>query len=519
MNPRSATPTTVSRLTVMTLLMVAAAVQPASGQDDLLTARAVVDAVAEENQDLRQAELRAALASIAYEDLVGAAAPALSLELDPAYGVVSRRAADFTNLSSVTDFPPSPETSVSHTVGLGLSYRQLLPTGGSLQAGLSGSVTAQTKPDNDDAEPTYAVSPSAGAALSQPLFVDGGLVNLRSRPLQLEAARLAERQARLGVAIQRNGLLRSALELYTGLQSLQRALQLHEAGLVLAQRQLEQVRVNAAEGRASQSDVLAQQVRVNQAQDQMLAVELQIGDLETTLALLMGVESVDSRSFESDLPALAEPAPAALGRTDAGSSPATAERQTDELRLAEARAREELAHKSAGATLSVAVSLTPRYKDERDDPADPATLVTDFQGDGAGMDATVTVGLAVPLTDGGANSRTRTRAEIEREIARTRLASTESRERIRSAYLRARRGVLEERARLLQEELELSEQRIRREQELRELNTSTEGQVDSLRLEAKRIRNQLWQLQVDRYLTDLDLALLAGVDLREAVAR
>jgi outer membrane protein TolC len=82
-----------------------------------------------------------------------------------------------------------------------------------------------------------------------------------------------------------------------------------------------------------------------------------------------------------------------------------------------------------------------------------------------------------------------------------------------------RKDVLEERVRLLQEELELSEQRIRRERELIELNASTEVQVETLRLEAERIRNQLWQLQVERYLTVLDLLQLAGVDLREALAQ
>jgi outer membrane protein TolC len=251
----------------------------------------------------------------------------------------------------------------------------------------------------------------------------------------------------------------------------------------------------------------------------MLATELQIGDLEITLAQLMGAESVDSTTFADGLPALAEPALTILeGTAETGKTP-TAERRTDDLRVAEARAREELARKSAAATLSVALSLTPRYKDERDDPSDPATLLTDFQGDGAGVDATVTVGLAVPLTDGGANSRARARAEVQRNIAGSQLAATEERERRRSEYLRMRKDVLEERVRLLQEELELSEQRIRRERELIELNASTEVQVETLRLEAERIRNQLWQLQVERYLTVLDLLQLAGVDLREALAQ
>lgn len=519
MTLRTGTPTRVLKSTAFVFALLLTVVLPATAQNELITAAAVVDAVAAENPDLRQARLRAALSSLAYEDLVGAARPTLSVELDPAYSLVSRRAADFTALSSVTDFPPTPETSVSHTVGLGVSYRQLLPTGGSLQAGLAGSVTARTAPEDDDAEPTYSVSPSANAVLSQPLFVDGGLLDLRSRRLQLEAARLAERQAQLGAEAQRNGLVRSALELYTGLQSLQRAVRLQEAGLALARRQLEQVRVNAAEGRASQSDVLAQQVRVNQAQDQILATQLQIGDLETTLALLMGVESVDSTRFEEDLPAFAQSALAALEAADPQASPATAERRTDELSLEEARTRAELSRKSAGATFSVAVSLTPRYRDERDDPADPASLLTDFQGDGAGVDTTVSLGLTVPLTNGAADRRARTRAEIQQDIAESRLAATEGRDRRRSDYLQMRRSMLAERVRLLREELELSNQRVRREEELLELNASTVVRIESIRLETERIQNQLWQLQVDGYLTDLDLAQLAGVDLWEAVAR
>lgn len=464
----------------------------------------LIRATAESNAEIRQAEIRAGIAAIGYESVLESVDPRITASLAPVYGIGTRRGSDFAAIESITDFPPGIETTVTQSAGVGVSIEQLLPTSGSLSASASARLDAIV---GEEGDATFALAPSVSLAVVQPLFTAGDLFDGRSRRLAELSSRLSMRRAETGVVAAENRVARRLASLYVQAVAAEKRHRLSERQVALAEQSVATARINAEQGGGPMSEVLRQEVALGAARSTLLQNRTTILELEHELSRLAG-QAVSVVSLDDRLPAVAD---AASGGST-GDSPSV---RTQRLALEEASARAELEERTSGATLSVNLALSPRYRDERDSPDELASAVRDFSGDGAGVDVQFSANLEVPIT-----RRSRLAAEgalLERDLAAAQLEDTERSTAGRIRLLQRQRDIAEQRLEILRDEIDFQAGVIAGEEELLDANASTTDRVEALRLQAVALEIQLWQIEAEMLLLDMEIADLTGHNLIESV--
>jgi outer membrane protein TolC len=486
------------------LIFAVTAATPAYSQT--VTFPDLLGSLSEENPDLRATRGQAALAALSYESVLDAARPRLSLSADPAYGYSKRRATDFTTLGK--------ETTTTHSVGAGLTYEQLLPTSGSLTA------TAGTKLEiaaDEDDEAAYSLSPSLTVRAAQPLFVGGDLFDGESRRLAETAARIGKREAEALVDVTENRLVRQLAGLYVQAIAGRQALALQERRIALAQRIVENARINAEQGGGSQSNVLRQQVALGSAKSALLDAESGLLEVESQMSNLVGRPISVSR-LSDELPTLRAPtglAPQELAPQESDTSNYGIRRR--ELSLARAKTRAASASRNAGATLSLSLLLSPRYQDSRESKGDLSGAVSDFSGEGAGVDVQFSTSVTVPLLAGAENQLAERRARIETDLARMELETARTTDARRLELLRRQREILGTQQDLLRRELSYQAELVAREEVLLQAGSSTTESLERAMVQEQTLRNQLWRVSADRFLVDLEIADLTAHNLSDIV--
>lgn len=481
------------------LIFAVTAATPAYSQT--VTFPDLLGSLSEENPDLRATRGQAALAALSYESVLDAARPRLSLSADPAYGYSKRRATDFTTLGK--------ETTTTHSVGAGLTYEQLLPTSGSLTA------TAGTKLEiaaDEDDEAAYSLSPSLTVRAAQPLFVGGDLFDGESRRLAETAARIGKREAEALVDVTENRLVRQLAGLYVQAIAGRQALALQERRIALAQRIVENARINAEQGGGSQSNVLRQQVALGSAKSALLDAESGLLEVESQMSNLVGRPISVSR-LSDELPTLR--APTGLAPQESDTSNYGIRRR--ELSLARAKTRAASASRNAGATLSLSLLLSPRYQDSRESKGDLSGAVSDFSGEGAGVDVQFSTSVTVPLLAGAENQLAERRARIETDLARMELETARTTDARRLELLRRQREILGTQQDLLRRELSYQAELVAREEVLLQAGSSTTESLERAMVQEQTLRNQLWRVSADRFLVDLEIADLTAHNLSDIV--
>ena len=465
---------------------------------------ALEDAVAaaiERSSALAQSELRTELARLRAETVADASDTRWTVSGDPVYALNTRRAADFASVSNPADFPPAPTTTLTNTTGGTVSVQQPLPTSGVLSGSVGTSFSANTTfPEDGDAATTFSLTPSASVALSQPLFVDGAFIDTRQPELTLEQAergvsesRVTERQVRQQTAV-------TVARLFVQLDSLRRAMELQQSQRSLLQAQLEQARIRSEQGQGSQQEVFGLEVQLNRSEDAMLQTRLSARELELELSRITGLDI----SADTELTGI-EPL---SGRLEAVTAEAgsTLDLQAAELAIDRARTDLELARKQEAATAQLSLALSPRYADARENADSLTGAVTDYFGEGGGLDVALSLGLTVPLDQRATNERERRQAEISLDIAqreRDRIALEQA---TRFEVARERIAILQERIELLAFEIEFEQEQLASEEELVEIGASTQLRVQQLRGTVISREGELADLHAQLVLERLDLA-------------
>ena len=481
---------------IITAFLVLAVSTPATGQE--ITFLDLVDVLREENVELQQSARRAALADLGYEGVLDAARPRLQASLGPLYGLGTRRGSDFGALESVTDFPPEAETTVTHSTGAGLSLQQLLPTSGSLSGSAGARLDISSTGDDD---PIYSLSPSVSVQVAQPLFVAGDVFDARSRDLALRTARIQRDRAGITVRSTENQLVRRLAALYVQAIGAYNSYRLQQRQVALSEERLSSARINAEQGRGAARDVVRQEVALGSARAGLLEVESQLLELEDQIAGVLG-RTVSIERLSSRLPTVTTPA--ATGEDESI--------MAAQLSLEEAQARVALAERTAGATLSLSVSLSPRYPDERANSDSLLGAVTDFSNggdddsEGGGLDVQIAANVEIPILTGRENTIATRQRTLERELAQLDLESAVATVQRRRTLLSRRRDISQRRLALLRDELAFQMDLVTREEDLVEAQSSTVELVEAVELQAEALRNQIWQIEADLFLLDLEIA-------------
>lgn len=490
--------------------LVVLAVSPAALAQQPLSLADLVTATLEQSVAVRQSQLRQRQSEIARDSVFSAVVPGITLNADPLYGFDSRR------VPAPGAVPPSNTDTLTNSTGLSLSASQLLPTGGVL-AGSAGATLSSTVSDPDGSAATaYSLAPSFSLSLSQPLFVGGNFIDVDQFFLNRDSASLSVSSAATGSAAVREQVALSVVRLASRRNALRRSVTAQRTQQELLRLRLDEARIREEQGQGSRQEIVALQVQLNGLQDAELQSRLGARELEIELARLTGLSvSADTRIVIPSGTGVASDESAVSGSVGTG-VPLTIEQAESDVRAAQISY--ELAQRQAGATADFFLSLTPRYADEREAEDTIAGAFTDFSGEGAGVNVSLGVNVAIPLTEGGARERAIEQARISLELARESLTQAQRELAASQELIALRVETLRQRIELLEFDVAFEREQLESDRQLLELGTLTPFQVAQREASIENTEMDLQNLRADLYLQLLEAHRLAGGDVVSFVA-
>jgi hypothetical protein len=458
---------------------------------------------------VRGSRALAGIASTQYELELDKARPKLGLALTP-LAWDDRRIFDFTG--------GVPEYADASSLSLGgsLNLSQALPTAGVVSAGAK-TLFKVLDPIEDLG---FALSPSVTASLRQPLWAAGQLVPFAAAEAVKHSARIAADQAVLDDAGRRNQAVRAAVESAGRVLVLRRNLGVQEAFLNAALGRAEALDLRRSSGTATEDAALELALTAELARQSLLDTRLALQDAERRLASVLGLgpapeggQGGNLLPFLSDrlprLPPAAVPGP--------GSSPDVARAALGvDKAVADSLARSTIDAPVLGASLV----LEPRYRDTRPNSSKVSTAFTDFfeYDSGAGVNWNLSLSLDIPLTAAAARDYRRRLDSLALEAAEASRTQTERAVNDRAAALAERRDALGERLDIQRRIAALELRKADRLDALAAAGTVPREDAADARAELDRDLAEILRLELDLLLTELDLRILAGVDLADAIA-
>lgn len=476
-----------------------------------LTLQAAIEAAIRQSAELEQSELRIASSELREIDVEESVAPSLSISADPLYSIVTQRVPEVTGGSDTT---PGSNLGINST-GVGLDLSQPLPTGGIVSGALGLGLSATlTNPDSGDRSLSWSLNPALSIAISQPLFVGDGFIEAEQPALILEQARRATLELRIASEATEERIAGLVVALYAQLGTLQRSERIQQAQRELVETRIEQAAIRRETGIGSREDELELQVQLNQVDNRLLQSVLAQREIALELARLTGGEVGANVQLEP-IGILEERVEEALANTESALTPAQRSAQ-------EARTRAEvdlvLARKQPRATATTALSVEPRYQDARERDDQLLGALTDFAGDGAGVDLVWSLGFSVPLGERATREREVQQAQIALELSRSEEARLADEVAYQRELFALRAQNVRERIALSQFEIEFQRAQLENELELISLGVSTQTNADVIQSDILALELALEDLRAQLFLTNMDLAAATGLRLQDVVA-
>ncbi len=410
----------------------------------------------------------------------------------------------------------------THVLSTKLSVSQILPTAGSLLLSLEDAMTVNTlsaqtidpASQTTDPYPQFGQKPKLSVAVTQPLFLNGKLLDLDLFPASLRKAQIGYLKEEAGNRDARNRAVSQGVEVFLSLVQQRKSAAQMEQSLAVASQNLAKLEQNFKLGAVAEADLLEAKLGLGNQKAALLDLLYTAGKTERLLARSIGRESLADIALSEALPAFRLPAsPEKLFEKAALAHPLI---QQGALASEEKGLDDILAGQRSASTLSLSFSYSPRYPFAT--TADP--LKKDFAGsftelfrDGWGQDYSLSANLGVKLFDGGKRKEEREGARALQRLAEESLAAQRRavRDELEAALMR--RANLEEKTTLLADSLDLAERRLRTEINLLSLGRSTDLDVQSRRVDREAKANELWKARADLFLVQLTLASAAGEDL------
>jgi outer membrane protein TolC len=463
----------------------------------------VLSLVLEQNSGVQIADALERQAEALHRQTLADTKPQIDLLMDPVYGYSTGILTEPASLPS----PPDDKTDIS----LGLSLSQALPTAGIASLSLANTTSLTNLPDPD----TISQNPSATFVLSQPVWVNRKLFDLRQLSAARRVSEINWRKAEDGSLEARNGNIYAAFSLYTEAVGLRRSIEYLKKSLELADQSLRQLRINLDAGRASETDLLELEILTGLQREALLENQYALLQVEQGLAGALGLEAgLSGYQYIDTFPAPALPADTAELVAEArANNPAV---RQDRLSVEQVEAQSVLSGRTDAPNLSLALTLLPQY--EGTTPTSLGKSFSSFFSDGTELDWSVSIGLEVPLYNGGKRAyREQVNAASERIARETLDASLRD---VQNTYdaLILRQSIIRDRIDLLEKNIELKTRTAADEQRKLEVGLGTPLRVESAMLELTQVRNELWQARADLFLNSLDLLNLSGRSLEEVLA-
>jgi outer membrane protein TolC len=463
----------------------------------------------EADPEVRASGALASIAAAQYGLELDKAGPKFTLGLTP-LSYDARRAFDFSKLGGS---PPYYADTGALSLGGGLNYSQVLPTAGSLSAGVKSGFSVTDK----DGGIEYAVTPSLSASLRQPLFAVGEFLPFGAATAARRSVAIVAEQAALDDRARRNQAVRAAVEIAGRVLVLRRTLAVQEASLSSALGRAESFGLRRSAGTTTEDAALESALSAELVRQSLLDTRLSLREAERRLASVLGLEpgaggSMILPPLSDRVPSLDPAVPPVAGETpDAARAALSSEKaRTDAV---------------ARSTIDVPILVTslaasPRYPDSRGDPSDPGTLISDFAdtAGGAGLSWNVSLTLDVPLSAGASREYRRRIEALSVDAADAQLAQAERATADRAASLAGTRDALRERLSIQRRIAELNARKADRAAQLAAAGTLTSDDVASARSERDRAFAEALRVELDLLLSELDLRALAGDDLAAALA-
>ena len=261
---------------IVTLLFVPMSL---AAQNSILDTGEVLRLVLEQNAGVQIADALENQAEALHRQTLADTRPQIDLLMDPAYGYSK---GVLTGLAS-SPSPPDDKTDLS----LGLSLSQALPTAGIASLSLANTMSLTNVPAPD----TISQNPSLTFVLSQPVWVNRKLLDLRQLSAARRASEINWRKTQDGSLEARNGNIYAAFSLYTEAIGLRRDIEYLKKSLELADQNLRQVRINLDTGRASDTDLLELEILSGLQREALLESQYALLQVEQGLAGALGLEA------------------------------------------------------------------------------------------------------------------------------------------------------------------------------------------------------------------------------------
>jgi outer membrane protein TolC len=454
----------------------------------------------------------------AYRGTVADAMPQVDLSTGYSLGYTPSVTVTDPVTAEITDY-------AKHGATARLSVSQLLPTAGNLVVSVEDALGAESIGSGSVSpfppvypDPDFSQKPKATVQLSQPVLLNGKLIDLDLFPATKRKAELGWEKERAAGRVAANRAIAQAVQFFLSVVQTRQAAAQMERAVELAGRRLAALADGVRLGTATETDLLDARIANGRQRQTLLDLRSSLARTERLLAAAIGRESLAGVELAEDVPAWTRAGePAGLG--DAALR-ANASILQSSLALEERRADDVIAGQRHAATLTLLLSVAGRRSGEWGQTlfgySDERTLgqsFSDLFAEGAGVDWSASANLNVPLYDGGKRREDRAASAALTASVQEGLAS---RQRIVIEDLAAaleRRSILEERVELLAEAVDLASRRLATEGSLLGQGRSTDNDVQARRLEAEARRNDLRQARADLLLANLDIASLAGDDL------
>ena len=425
----------------------------------------------------------------------------------PVYTITSSRFEDPFNDNEIKDL-------TTHGLSASVNLSQVLPTDGALTASLSDTMTVGVRDD----ETVISQSPGLDLTLSQPLFTNGKIIDLSIYPARqaLYGDIPVTRSGLQEKAAKNTGLLKAFLT-YKSTFTLRRQLRNQDLNIEMTERLLNLSRLRAKQGSITSRDLWEEELVLESLKEARLELKYTLMEAEQSLAQSLGTTDPLSKvTLAAEIPVIE------IEESDSDlierAMTANLDILDKTLAVEEARHTGILNGREFSSNLSLSMSLNPKYPPSRttDDDADKdfGASFSDLFEEEAYIEPVMSIGLSIPVYDGGKAKHQR---EIDQNmvgIAAGNLASVRRSVMDTMQNLFLRRNMLVEKLELVRANLSLEQERLIEKQRLFELKQTTALDVDRVRLKANEKELEIWVTEADLFLNSIQILSQAGYDLQ-----
>ena len=487
---------------------------PAVADNCVLCLEEMLRLVLENHPDYRQAGYDAAYAVSNLEAARAERYPELGLDMGYSGNYVTRKQDQYGN---------EYEDYLLQGINAGVYLWQLLPSYGTVRFGVSNLLTLSDigSLNGTDVDLGYSQSPLISLSFRQPVFVNGRFVDGRIYGAVLREQELMKLSAMESKRAAKNEAITEALVLSFAIQNLRNTINQQEKAIEIRNQSLARLSKNLEGGTVAATDVEEMKIEIGKEKEILLQTVYELSGKEDQMRSVLGYEPgravlLDESLFDEDW--LSH-----LARLQSGWGGLE---QNPRLKLRKYEAAGNslvtiLNGMDQAGTLSASLSLEPRYSYVRTTEwgRSWASSFDDFYDPDAGMDISFSLTMSVPLYDAGAGRHLREADRAREKVSNEALSLEMKVLTMQMDSFSARKTNLEERARLLQDNLKLMERQREIAWKLLNIGEISELELADLEVDYIKKRNELKKTHMDTFLVALERLSLLGLDLEKELTK